>query len=195
PLHVSMTMFGRVPPGRALSRLGARHGDRLLVSGYIGQAYLGLKVLQGQLTGISHADANELIESYHLPEIRSDLASVVRDHAHASMDVSDGLLGDADHLARANQLMIRIDLNKVPTSLAARSAIAAGLSPVELVTGGDDYQILCTADEIGAKALVMAGFYEIGTCLSLSQDTRPGAELWADGRRIDVADKGYMHPL
>ena len=195
PLHVSMTMFGRVAPGRALSRLGARPGDKILVSGYIGQAYLGLKALQGQLNGISHADANEVIGAYHLPEIRPDLASAVRDHARASMDVSDGLLADADHMARANQLMIRIDLNKVPTSLAARTAIAAGLSPVELVTGGDDYQILCAADELGARALHMAGFYEIGTCLGLSEDTHAGAELWADGRRIEVVDKGFSHPL
>ncbi|ESQ91814.1 thiamine-monophosphate kinase [Asticcacaulis sp. AC460] len=195
PLHVSMTIFGRVPPGRALSRLGARPGDKLLVSGYIGQGYLGLKALQGEFLGVTHADENDIISAYHLPEIRPDLAVCVRDHARASMDISDGLLADADHMARVNKLMIRIDLNKVPTSLAARTAMGAGLSPVELVTGGDDYQILCAADDEGAKALVMSGFYEIGTCLGLSEDTPSGAELWADGRRIDVAAKGYSHPL
>jgi thiamine-monophosphate kinase len=195
PLHVSMTMFGKALPGRTLSRIGARPGDKILISGYIGQAYLGLKALQGLLPGVSHADANELIEAYHLPEIRCDLAPCVRDHARASMDVSDGLLADADHMARVNNLMIRIDLNRVPTSLAARAAIAAGLSPVELVTGGDDYQILCAADEAGARALVMSGFYEIGTCVGASDDTHPGAELWADGRRIEVDRKGFTHPL
>lgn len=195
PLHVSMTLFGRVPPGRAVSRLGARPGDKLLVSGYIGQGYLGLKALQGDLIGVSHADANDVISAYHLPEIRADLAPCVRDHARASMDISDGLLADADHMARANRLMIRIDLNAVPTSLAARAAMGAGMSPVELVTGGDDYQILCAADELGTKALLAAGFYEIGVCLGLSEDTPAGAELWADGRRIEVAVKGYSHPL
>jgi thiamine-monophosphate kinase len=98
-------------------------------------------------------------------------------------------------MARANNLMIRIDLNRVPTSLAARTAIAAGVSPVELVTGGDDYQILCAADELGAKALTMSGFYVIGECVGASEDTRPGAELWADGRRIEVDEKGFKHPL
>lgn len=194
PLHVSMTMFGKAQPGRALSRLGARPGDKLLISGYIGQAYLGLKALQGLLVGVSHADANEVIEAYHLPEIRADLAPCVRDHARASMDVSDGLLADADHMARVNNLMIRVDLNRVPTSLAARAAIAAGLNPVELVTGGDDYQILCAADEAGTRALKMSGFYEIGECVGASDDTPAGAELWADGRRIDVDSKGFKHP-
>jgi hypothetical protein len=64
PLHVSMTMFGKVPPGRALSRMGARPGDKVLVSGYIGQAYLGLKALEGQLMGVSNDDMNELMMSY-----------------------------------------------------------------------------------------------------------------------------------
>ncbi|HTM82460.1 thiamine-phosphate kinase [Asticcacaulis sp.] len=195
PLMVSMTLFGKVPAGKALSRLGAKPGDKVLVSGYIGQGYLGLKALQGQLLGLSHEDINEVISAYHLPEIRTDLIPVIRDHARSAMDISDGLLADANHLARANKLMIRLDLNRVPTSLAARSAIAAGMNPVELVTGGDDYQILCTADELGAKALIMAGFYEIGTCLGLSDDTPAGAELWADDRRLDVAKKGFTHPL
>ena len=195
PMVVSMTMFGRVPAGRALSRLGARAGDKVLISGYIGQGFLGLKALQGQLMGLSHADVNEVISAYHLPEIRTDLAPVILEHARSSMDVSDGLLGDADHLAQANNLMIRLDLNKVPTSLSARAAIASGISPVDLVTGGDDYQILCTADEAGARALVMAGFYDIGLCFGVSEDTPAGAELWSDGRRLDVAAKGYTHPL
>ena len=195
PLVVSMTMFGKAPAGKALSRLGAKPGDRVLVSGYIGQGYLGLKALQGQLLGLSHADVNEVISAYHLPEIRTDLIPVIRDHARSSMDISDGLLADADHLARANRLMIRVDLNAVPTSLSARAAIASGISPVDLVTGGDDYQILCTADDQGAKALVMAGFYDIGACIGLSEDTPAGAELWADGRRLDVVSKGFTHPL
>ena len=195
PLMVSMTLFGKVPAGKALSRLGAKPGDKVLVSGYIGQGYLGLKALQGQLLGLSHEDINEVISAYHLPEIRTDLTPVVLQHARSAMDISDGLLADANHLARANRLMIRLDLNRVPTSLAARSAIAAGMNPVELITGGDDYQILCTADEQGARALVMAGFYEIGTCLGLSDDTPAGAELWADDRRLDVAKKGFTHPL
>jgi thiamine-monophosphate kinase len=195
PLMVSMTLFGRVPAGKALSRLGAKSGDKVLVSGYIGQGYLGLKALQGQLPGLSHEDTNEVISAYHLPEIRTDLTPIVLQYARSAMDISDGLLADANHLARANRLMIRLDLNRVPTSLAARAAIASGMNPVELVTGGDDYQILCTADELGAKALIMAGFYEIGTCLGLSDDTPAGAELWADDRRLDVAKKGFTHPL
>ncbi|MGZ3305215.1 MAG: thiamine-phosphate kinase [Asticcacaulis sp.] len=194
PLLVSMTIFGRAPRGRVLSRIGARAGDRILVSGYIGQAWLGLKALEGALPCLSHADAAEVISAYHLPEIRTDLIKCVRDHAHASMDVSDGLVGDAEHMGKANNLMLRIDLNRVPTSLVARTAIAAGVSPVDLVTGGDDYQILCTADEEGTQTLMAAGFYDIGVCLGASENTRPGAELWADGRRIEVTKKGWTHP-
>jgi thiamine-monophosphate kinase len=195
PLTVSMTVFGKAPRGRALSRAGARAGDRVLVSGYIGQAYLGLRALQGRLSDLRHGDVNELISAYHLPEIRPDLAPAVLRCASAAMDISDGLLGDADHLARANGLMIRVELDKVPTSPAARAAIAEGVSAVDLMTGGDDYQVLCTADEAGAKALVMAGFYDIGCCVSATADMPAGAWLWAGGRRLEVNEKGFRHPL
>lgn len=195
PLMLSMTVFGKAPKGRALSRVGARPGDRVLVSGYIGQGHLGLRALQGGLSDLAASDVSELISAYHLPEIRSDLAATVLLHAHAAMDISDGLLGDADHMARANRLMMRIELEKVPTSPAARAAIAEGVSAVDLMTGGDDYQILCTADEAGAKALIMAGFYDIGACVSATPETPEGAWLWVGGRRIEVADKGFRHPL
>jgi thiamine-monophosphate kinase len=190
-----MTMFGKAPAGKTLSRLGARAGHRVLVSGYIGQGYLGLKALQGQILGMSHEDVNEVISAYHLPEIRIDLIPALRDHAGSAMDISDGLLADADHLARANNLMIRLEANQIPTSLSARAAIASGISPVSLFTGGDDYQILCTAEENSARALMLAGFYDIGTCIGLSEDTPAGAELWSDGRRVDVPVKGFRHPL
>lgn len=195
PLMVSITIFGKTPQGRALSRLGAKAGDRVLVSGYIGQAHLGLRALQGQLAALSSSDTDELIRAYHLPEIRPDLAAEVLTHASASMDVSDGLMGDADHMAHANKVRIRIDLEKVPTSPAARAAIAEGVSATDLVTGGDDYQILCTASEAHARALVQAGFYEIGLCVDAGEGEAPGAELWAGGRRIELAAKGFRHPL
>ncbi|MDI7774407.1 thiamine-phosphate kinase [Asticcacaulis sp. EMRT-3] len=195
PLTLVMTIFGKAPRGRALSRVGAKPGDRIFVSGYIGQGHLGLRALQGALSGLSQGDRNALISAYHLPEIRPDLASAVLNHASSAMDISDGLLADADHMARANGLMMRLDLDRVPTSLAARAAIAQGCSVIDLVTGGDDYQILCTAADAGADALLMAGFYEIGVCLGLSQDALPGAELWAGERRVDAPVKGFRHPV
>jgi thiamine-monophosphate kinase len=195
PLVVSLTAFGRCAPGRALSRIGAKPGHNVLVSGYIGQGYLGLRALQGTLPPLSLEDTNDLISAYHLPELKCDAAQALSGAASASMDVSDGLLADADHMARASGVQIRIDLNRVPTSVAARAAIAGGVNPIDLMTGGDDYQILCTADEAGTRILLGAGFSVIGSCDGVSDVTPAGVQLWADGRHIEVASKGFRHQI
>ncbi len=195
PLVLSVTAFGRCAPGRALSRIGAKPGHNVLVSGYIGQGYLGLRALQGTLPPLSLSDSNDLISAYHLPEIHYESVQTLSDNASAAMDISDGLLGDAVHLAKASGVHIRIDLNRVPTSMAARAAITGGVNPVDLVTGGDDYQILCTADEAGTRALSGAGFTVIGACHGISDATPAGADLWANDRQIDVSAKGYRHSI
>src|SRR3954470_22792894 len=97
PLMISITAFGRVPSGRMVHRSGAKPGDRVLVTGTIGDAALGLAMLRG---GTVHAAVSDnamrvpLIGRYRVPQPRVAMAGIVRDHASASMDVSDGLAGD-----------------------------------------------------------------------------------------------------
>src|SRR3954454_3809403 len=88
PLMVSVTAFGRVPPGKMIHRSGAKPGERVMVTGTIGDAALGLAVLKG---GKVHAAVDDaaardlLIGRYRVPQPRSALASIVRDHASAAM--------------------------------------------------------------------------------------------------------------
>lgn len=190
PLLLAITAFGHAPAGRTLSRAGARVGDRVLVGGFIGDAHLGLRVLRGEFDELNDDDQAWLIQQYRLPEPRDDLAAVVLSHAHASMDVSDGLIADAEHMAKASGLTLRLDLGRVPTSPAAKAAMALGANPVDLVTGGDDYQILCTAADEGADSLKAAGFYEIGVC---EASAAPEVILMADGKPLDIDAKGWLH--
>src|SRR5579872_5957791 len=94
PLMISITAFGRVPPGKMVHRSGAKPGDQVLVTGTIGDAALGLDILkQGRVAAALAADAesrNMLIGRYRVPQPRNALASAIRAHAHAAMDVSDG---------------------------------------------------------------------------------------------------------
>ncbi|WP_140985515.1 thiamine-phosphate kinase [Asticcacaulis tiandongensis] len=192
PLLLSITAFGHAPKGRTLSRAGVKDGDHLLVAGNIGDAHLGLRVLRGEFDELSEADQEELVRAYRLPEPRDDLADIVLRHAHASMDISDGLLADAAHLAKASGVDITIDLNRVPTSLAARAAIRLGASPLDLVSGGDDYQILCSANTKGAEVLRAAGFTDIGACV---KSETPVVRLYSDNRLVDTDVMGFVHPL
>jgi thiamine-monophosphate kinase len=144
PLMISVTAFGRVPPGRMVRRDGLRAGDRIVVSGTIGDAALGLDLLQGRLPGLPERDRAFLIGRYRVPQPRSALALAVRDHASAAMDVSDGLAGDLAKLCAASGVSATLDATAIPLSAAGRAALAAGTARIaRLIAGGDDYEILC----------------------------------------------------
>ncbi|WP_375160613.1 thiamine-phosphate kinase [Bradyrhizobium sp. RDT46] len=162
PQMISITAFGRVPQGRMVGRTGARPGDRILVTGTIGDAALGLDVLKGgaaatALAG-SPAAKDALVSRYRVPQPRNVLARAVRDHATAAMDVSDGLAGDLVKLCAASGISGTVDVASVPLSAAAASLIARNVVGIEaLLAGGDDYEVLCTVPPAQADALIAAG--------------------------------------
>jgi thiamine-monophosphate kinase len=162
PQMISITAFGRVPRGRMVGRTGARPGDRILVTGTIGDAALGLDVLTGgEVAGALASDpqAREvLISRYRVPQPRNVLAQAVRDHATAAMDVSDGLAGDLTKLCAASGVSATIDVASVPLSAAAAGLIASNVVCVEtLLAGGDDYEVLCTVPPAQSDALIVLG--------------------------------------
>jgi thiamine-monophosphate kinase len=158
PLMISITAFGRVPQGRMVRRNGAKAGDRVMVSGTIGDAVLGLELLKGGAAAALGGDEREmLIGRYRVPQPRVALAQVVRDHASAAMDVSDGLAGDLAKLCAASGVSAAIDIGSVPLSASARSLLTKGAVGIEtLVAGGDDYEILCTIPEHRFEAFEQA---------------------------------------
>jgi len=145
PIMVSVATFGSVPDGRMVRRAGAKAGDHVFVSGTIGDAALGLRLRQGASWPLDDKQREHLKSRYLLPRPRNALAQAVLDYASASMDVSDGLAGDLAKLCRVSKVAAAIEVARVPLSEAAQAAIAhdAGLLEPAL-TGGDDYEILCT---------------------------------------------------
>lgn len=157
PLTVSITVMGRVPAGAMVRRTGAKAGDILAVTGTIGDSVLGLQ-LQLDKNNNSHAaqtrywlakltpeERSYLTQRYLLPEPRNAIAEILREYATGAMDVSDGLIGDARKFLHVSGVSGRIDLEKVPLSNAASAAIAACPELLtRAVTGGDDYEVLCS---------------------------------------------------
>lgn len=144
PVTVSVAMFGSVPHGTMVRRAGAKPGDRVFVSGTIGDAALGLVLRKGAAWTLSEPQRAHLLSRYLLPQPRNALAEAVRTHASASMDVSDGLAGDLTKLARVSGVAAQIDAARVPLSDAARAAVAADPAMLEVaLTGGDDFEIVC----------------------------------------------------
>lgn len=150
PAMISVAMFGAVPEGTMVRRDGAKAGDIVFVSGTIGDAALGLLLRRGDATWkLEPARRQHLISRYLLPQPRNALAEAVRTHASAAMDVSDGLVGDLAKLCRVSQVSADIDIARVPHSDAAQGVIAADPAKESesreiALTGGDDYEILCT---------------------------------------------------
>lgn len=201
PLMISITAFGRVAPEKMVHRSGARAGDRVVVTGTIGDAALGLDVLKrGKVAAALANDgaAREwLAGRYRVPQPRNALAQAVRDHASAAMDVSDGLAGDLAKLCQASGVSAVIDAPLIPLSPPAAALLAHGTVGIEaLVAGGDDYEILCTIPhnrlEAFAKAARLAnvaateiGSIVAGNMIPVFRD--------AEGRDIALQRLSYSH--
>ena len=201
PLTISIAAFGRVAAGKMVHRSGAKPGDRVVVTGTIGDAALGLDLLKGgaaTATLASDSSAREtLIERYRVPQPRSALARAVRDHAAAAMDLSDGLAGDLGKMCAASGVTAAIDAPSVPLSRPAASLLAGGAVGIEtLISGGDDYEILCAIPEnrfeAFAREATVAGVpvASIGTILA---GTSAPKFLDAQGREISLSRRSYSH--
>ncbi|MGZ8369346.1 MAG: thiamine-phosphate kinase [Rhodoplanes sp.] len=201
PIMVSVAAFGAVPHGTMVRRSGARPGDRVVVTGMIGDAVLGLKLRRDPNAAarwrLDLAMRDALIARYRLPQPRNAVAEIFRRHASGGMDVSDGLAGDLGKLCAASGVDAVTDAARVPLSDGARRAVAAEPALLaDLLTGGDDYEIVATvaADNLGAliaeAAAAGVAVSEIGAI-----ETGEGrAEfIGTDGRPLVFARRSFSH--
>jgi thiamine-monophosphate kinase len=201
PLMISVTAFGRLPAGKMVHRSGARPGDRVVVTGTIGDAALGLDILKGGVVAAALADdaaaRQMLVGRYRIPQPRNALAIAVRDYASAAMDVSDGLAGDLAKLCAASGVSAAIDTTSIPLSVATAGLLARGIAGIEgIVSGGDDYEILSTVsnDRFAAfeQAAKVAGI-PITSIGKIVADSSPPSFRDAQGTRIALTRLSYSH--
>lgn len=189
PLTVTVTAFGRVPHGRGLTRAGARAGDRLWVTGTIGDGALGLLAARGQIA------APALERRYRLPQPRSILGPRLVGIASATADVSDGLLADAGHIAQASRLAVRIERERVPLSADARRVLADEPSLwANVLGGGDDYELVIAVPlrkERALRAAARAAKVKVAEIGELVRGR--GVELTVAGHPVNAPRKGYVH--
>jgi thiamine-monophosphate kinase len=196
PATLSVTAIGSVPAGQAVRRGGARPGDLIYVSGTVGDAALGLRALRGDLAGLDAAQHSFLADRYHLPQPRLALGQRLVGVAHAMLDVSDGLVGDLNHLCAVSGVAAVLEAARVPLSPAVRGALAHDPALLALVLGGgDDYELVFAAPRAAEPALAalatalalpitMIGSIEAGSGVRVIDET---------GRNIALAASGYRH--
>ena len=148
PLNICITVLGEVPAHLALLRSGAKVGDDIYVSGNLGDARLALEVFRGQLSVPQNVFEQARLRM-EMPTPRLALGQALRGIATAAADISDGLLGDLQHILKASQVGADIETNQVVGTLAARAHGNLPLATQLMLTlsGGDDYELVFTAPE------------------------------------------------
>lgn len=193
PLAVTVQAHGLVPRGTALRRNGAAPGDRVYVTGSLGDAGLALQLQQ--------AASAALRQRLDFPQPRVAIGMALRGLASAAIDISDGLLADLGHLLETGGLGATIDVDALPRSVAFLALIDApgpGVQPLyyELpLSAGDDYELCFTVPEQHAARLeqCLAGFECPCTAIG-AIEARPGIRCYrSGGEPYHSAAAGYNH--
>lgn len=181
---LGVTALGQVEHGAALSRGGAQPGDEVWVTGTIGDAGLGLAVARG-----AAPPDKFLLARFRRPEPRLAMGQRLVGCASAAMDVSDGLLIDAERLALASGVALRLDLARLPLSAAAAARTPRSSDAwLERATAGDDYELLFTAPPARAEAIAAAAAACRLAC------TRIGTVAVGEGLAVSGLAGEELHP-
>ncbi len=191
PLTASATLLGWTPRGQAKLRSGAKPGDVVLVSGVVGDGWLGLKAALGEI------GAPGALQRYRLPEPRLALRGAL-DAVHACADVSDGLLADAGRIAIASGLAAEIELERLPLSQEGLRHMEGApdrlTALIALASGGDDYELVCTAaPERAEHAIAAASIAGVRMTVVGRMTEGQGMRATYEGRDVTPPRLGYRH--
>lgn len=192
PLSITVQVLGLVAQGKAMLRSAARPGDRVYVSGTLGDAAAGLSLLDPN-NKADIEDSKHLLDRYFFPQPRFALGRALSPRASACIDISDGLLADLGHICRCSGVGARIDVDALPVS--GQLLRFAGEQCRELaLSGGDDYELCFTvpADQETALAALSE---ELGLKLTAIGEIRDGelVECYLGGALFKPVDAGYTH--
>lgn len=193
PASFTITALGTVSAGGILLRSTAMPGDRIVVTGTIGDGALGLLAAKKELGEcISQVETAWLADRYRLPQPRLSVPALLGGGVRAAMDISDGLLQDLGHICQLSKVRANVSLGKVPVSGAARACLTVNSAFYDhIMTGGDDYELLLAVDpafalppDVGGIPLTVIGCFEEGSGCHVTG---------ISGRTWQVEKTGFKH--
>ena len=194
PLTMSITVFGDIPTGQALRRSQAKVGDDIWVSGALGDARLALSAMQGKLVLETHA-FNQAAVHLHRPTPRIALGMALRDVAHAAIDISDGLLGDLQHVLKQSNVGATLQADDLPLGEILKSTQTTTVCHEFALNGGDDYELCFTAPTTKREAVHQAATKANTVVTRIGQITaaREINILNAAGEALAISSNSYDH--
>ena len=190
PLSMTFTVMGHVPAGQALTRSAAKAGDLLCVGGSLGDAAAALPLVLGQASAAPDI-AQCLLARYWTPQPQLALGVALRGKATAALDISDGLLADATHMATASAVALHIELDRLPMAEASVALLGARRAQECALIGGDDYRLVFSlpAGELQGLQAKWPQVTVIGRVLHGA-----GVQVFdAQGQLVSPPSKGYQH--
>lgn len=189
PLTVTIQAHGFVPRELALTRGGAKAGDKIYVSGTLGDAGLGLRVVQGEIK-LPNEDTTFLSQRLNRPEPRVELGMKLRGMASSAIDISDGLLADLQHILDASQVGAVIHADRLPLSSSMKNNIRTEDAKRLALTAGDDYELCFTIPEQHAAEFNALNLH----CTCIGEITQHSG-LKLHGYEGEIKRAGYQHFL
>ncbi|WP_268798179.1 thiamine-phosphate kinase [Pseudomonas huanghezhanensis] len=190
PLSLTVTVFGRVPVGQALTRSGAQPGDLLCVGGPLGDGAGALPLVLNQRS-TETSTSKALLARYWSPQPQLALGQALRGRATSALDISDGLLADCGHIALASGVRLLIERDKVPMSAPLLSFFGQEAALHAALSGGDDYILAFTLAPSSLADLVDEGW----PVAVIGQVVEGQGVMLVDGQGQDVTPitRGYQH--
>jgi thiamine-monophosphate kinase len=195
PLCITVTVVGTLPAGTAITRGGARPGDQIWISGSLGDASIGLGIVQA---GVDPADPDEvwLMRRLNAPQPRVTLGCSLRGLASAAIDLSDGLLADLGHILHySGGLGAVLEVSLLPVSPAALAVCGQRAARSSALAGGDDYELCFTVPrrhEAEIEALEKQQDHQITKIGEVCADE--GIQLTgSDSKHYNVTGAGHLH--
>jgi thiamine-monophosphate kinase len=192
----SVTMIGEVPKRKALLRSGAKVGDDIYVSGKIGEAWVGLQLLQKKIK-IPKNRQDFYINKHYSPEPQIALGRKLLNIANSCTDISDGLIKDLKNICEASGVSANIDAAKIPLALSSASFPRRRESKslklfIDQITAGDDYQLIFTAKPLYADKIAKLKCHKIGKIVAKAKKSEITV-LDKDNKKIQIKRSGYEH--
>jgi thiamine-monophosphate kinase len=189
-LSLTVTVFGSVPAGQALTRSGARPGELLCVGGWLGLAAGALPLVLGERQAAPRI-AEPLLAHYWSPPPQLALGRALRGRASAALDISDGLLADCGHIALASACALQVDLAALPLAEPLLAFLGLPDARAAALSGGDDYVLAFSLPGEHLAPLRAEG-WDVRVIGRVAAGK--GVQLLdAQGQDITPVERGYQH--